>query len=287
MGTPRGILRGVMPRLGCSGGACPPLAGRSGLGRKPAYRPARTRTACSSLGKLHTALLPGRAWRGSFWMHNGGAPGFFSHSPGIRRAHNRRREMAYLPPADGNINIFTAYWQYGGVAEGENICHNKNNMNTISWLAYAFLSAIFAALVAIFGKIGLSKIDSTLATALRAVVMAGITVFAAIGLGKFKGFSWDSIGAKDWLWIVLAGVAGAMSWIFYFYALKNGPAPAVAAIDRLSLLFVFIMAVLFLKDPFTWRAGIGAVLVGLGAFMISVSPEIWQRTIAAFQSLLK
>lgn len=143
----------------------------------------------------------------------------------------------------------------------------------MNWFWYALLSAICAALVAIFGKIGLSKLDSTLATALRAVVMAGITMLAAILLGKFRNFTWNSVSDREWLWIVLAGVAGALSWIFYFYALKNGPAPAVAAIDRLSLLFVFILAVLVLKDPFTWKSGIGAILVGVGALMMSMSWE--------------
>ena len=157
----------------------------------------------------------------------------------------------------------------------------------MNWFWYALLSAICAALVAIFGKIGLSKLDSTLATALRAVVMAGITLFAALLLGKFKDFTWHTVSDKEWFWIVLAGVAGALSWIFYFYALKEGPAPAVAAIDRLSLLFVFILAVLVLRDVFTWRAAIGAVLVGLGAFMMSVSQEVWQRLLGGFANLFK
>ncbi|MFH0891061.1 MAG: EamA family transporter [Candidatus Liptonbacteria bacterium] len=157
----------------------------------------------------------------------------------------------------------------------------------MNWFWYAVLSAICAALVAIFGKMGLSRLDSTLATALRAVVMAGITILAAILLGKFKGFTWQSVTEKEWLWIVLAGVAGALSWIFYFYALKNGPAPAVAAIDRLSLLFVFVLAVLVLKDPFTWRSTAGAILVGLGAFMMSVSQESWQRAWGALVNFFK
>jgi len=157
----------------------------------------------------------------------------------------------------------------------------------MNWFWYALLSAIFAALVAIFGKIGLSKLDSTLATALRAVVMAGITMLAAILLGKFRNFTWNSVSDREWLWIVLAGVAGALSWIFYFYALKNGPAPAVAAIDRLSLLFVFVLAVLVLKDPFTWKSGIGAVLVGAGALMMSMSWDQLKFLANGFLGLFK
>lgn len=137
------------------------------------------------------------------------------------------------------------------------------------WLLYAFLSAITAALVAIFGKIGLSTVNPMLATAVRAVIMAIATVTFAFSLGKFRGFTLTTLTGGEWLWIALAGLAGALSWIFYFYALQMGQATPVAAIDRLSLVFVLILAAFFLGEKFTLQSAIGAVLMVIGAILIS------------------
>ena len=138
----------------------------------------------------------------------------------------------------------------------------------MSWIVYAILSAVFAALVAIFGKVGIANVDSTLATAVRAIVMAIFLVIVTLSLGKYHLLS--SINNKALLFIVLSGIAGAISWIFYFIALKNGPASGVAALDRLSVVFVLILAVLFLSQHLTWKAGIGAILLTAGAIMMSI-----------------
>ena len=138
------------------------------------------------------------------------------------------------------------------------------------WLLYAFLSAITAALVAIFGKLGLEKVDTTLATAVRAVVMAGLLVITALVLKKFDGFSVHAWTNKQWLYIILAGIAGALSWLFYFSALKLGLASRVAAIDRLSVVFVFIFAALFLGEPLKLKSSLGALLIAIGAIIIVV-----------------
>lgn len=143
------------------------------------------------------------------------------------------------------------------------------------WAIYALLSAVSAALVAIFGKVGLQQLDSTLATAIRAVVMAAVTLLAALTLGKFKGFTWNALAGREWLWITLAGLAGAMSWLFYFYALKTGPVTPVAVIDRLSIVFVFVFAVLFLGDAWNWRGATGVSLIVLGALLVSLKAEQW------------
>jgi transporter family protein len=137
------------------------------------------------------------------------------------------------------------------------------------WLLFALLSAITAALVAIFGKIGLSAVNPMLATAVRAVIMALATVIFAFSLGKFRGFTFAALSGGEWLWIVLAGLAGALSWIFYFYALQMGQATPVAAIDRLSMVFVLILAVIFLGEKLTWQSALGALFVVLGAILIS------------------
>lgn len=138
------------------------------------------------------------------------------------------------------------------------------------WIAYAFLSAFFASLVAIFGKIGLKAIDSTLATTIRAIIMAAFLALLSLALKKFNGFHLSSFSAREWLFIALSGVAGALSWLCYFFALKNGPTTAVSAIDRTSVIFVAVLAALFLGDSFGWKTGLGALLVAAGAFLITL-----------------
>jgi len=138
------------------------------------------------------------------------------------------------------------------------------------WVIYAFLSAGFAALVAIFGKLGLKGIDPTLATTLRAIIMAGLLVAVSLAFRKFDGFSFGALTGREWSYIILAGVAGALSWLFYFTALRSGNAGAVSAIDRLSIVFVVILAALFLGETFTWKIGLGAGLIALGAFLITM-----------------
>lgn len=136
----------------------------------------------------------------------------------------------------------------------------------MSWIIFALFSAVFAALVAIFGKIGISNVDSTLATTVRAAIMAIFLLIVAGLMGKFKLLS--SIDNKALTFITLSGVAGALSWLFYFFALKNGPAAGVAALDRLSVVFVLIFAALFLAEAITWKTGIAAILITLGAFLM-------------------
>ena len=136
------------------------------------------------------------------------------------------------------------------------------------WFLFAILSAVFAALVAIFGKIGVLGVDSTLATTVRALIMSIFLVVTSLFLGKFKLLS--TIKSKTFLFIVLSGVAGALSWLFYFFALKKGPAPGVAALDRLSIVFVVIFSILILGDKLTWKLVAGAILMTLGALLMSL-----------------
>ena len=138
------------------------------------------------------------------------------------------------------------------------------------WLLFAFLSAIFAALVAIFGKLGLQKIDTTLATTIRSIIMAGFLVVVALILGKFKDFAMSGVGGKQWALIIAAGVAGALSWLFYFSALRLGLASRVAAIDRLSVVFVLLLSVVLLGEHLTWKSGLGALLIAGGAILMTI-----------------
>ena len=134
------------------------------------------------------------------------------------------------------------------------------------WIGYALLSAIFAAAVAILGKIGLKEVDSTLATTIRAVVMAIFLLGAAAVLQKFSLLK--TVGNQTLTFIIFSGVAGALSWLFYFLALKYGPATGVAALDRLSVVFVVILAAMFLGEALTLKSVSGLVLLVLGALLL-------------------
>lgn len=140
------------------------------------------------------------------------------------------------------------------------------------WPLYALFSAISAAFVAIFAKLGLKDIDPTLATTLRSLIMAAFLVVIATALGKFEPFAPSDYSFRQWGLIVMAGIAGAVSWLFYFLALRDGNASAVAAIDRLSLVFVVVLAALFLSEKLSFQVVIGAVLMSLGAILISLKP---------------
>lgn len=137
---------------------------------------------------------------------------------------------------------------------------------SIMWIGYALLSAVFAAAVAILGKIGLKNVDSTLATTIRAVVMAVFLLGAAAVLQKFSLIK--TVGSQTLTFIIFSGVAGALSWLFYFLALKNGPATGVAALDRLSVVFVVILAAMFLGEALTLKSISGLILLVLGALLL-------------------
>jgi len=139
-----------------------------------------------------------------------------------------------------------------------------------TWLIFSILSALMASLVAVFGKLGLKNIDSTLATTIRSIVMALFLIITSFVLKKFDGFSFHSMVLKDWILIVLAGIAGAMSWLFYFMALKSGNATKVVAIDRLSLVFVAVLAFIFLGETLNWQEMIGVAMMVGGAIIVSI-----------------
>jgi transporter family protein len=136
------------------------------------------------------------------------------------------------------------------------------------WIAYALGSAATAALVSIFGKIGLQQVDPTQATVIRGVIMAAILAFGGIAFGKFAGFSFASLGGKAWIFIALSGLAGAASWLLYFIALQQGPAGAVAVIDKLSVVLVLLLAAVFLGEALTVRSGLGLLLTVAGTLLI-------------------
>ena len=142
------------------------------------------------------------------------------------------------------------------------------------YLLYAFLSAIFASMTAILVKIGLSNINSNLATAIRTIViliMSWVVVFYVNSYNSINTIeAVKNIDKKTLLFIILSGVATGLSWLFYFKALQIGEVNKVVVIDKLSLVFTIILAALFLKEALTLKVIIGALMITAGTLIISL-----------------
>ncbi len=136
------------------------------------------------------------------------------------------------------------------------------------WMLYAAGSALAAAAVALFAKVGLKEVDPTLATIIRGVVMAVLLVAAGFALKKFDGFNPLAVGGRTWAFIFLSAFAGAASWLLYFIALKSGPVSAVAVIDRMSVVVIILFAALFLGEAFTLKSVLGILLIMAGTLFI-------------------
>jgi len=134
------------------------------------------------------------------------------------------------------------------------------------WWIYALLSAVFAALTAIFAKIGIKGVNSDLATAVRTVVILFIAWTIVFVRGNAKDI--NLLSKENIIFLVLSGVATGLSWIFYFKALSLGDASKVAPIDKLSVAFVIILAALFLKETVTIKTVIGAALIIGGSLVL-------------------
>lgn len=142
----------------------------------------------------------------------------------------------------------------------------------MSWIVYAFLAALSAAVVGVLSKIGIAGIDSTLATTIRGLAIAVFMGGAALMLGKWSTIA--TVSPKTLLFIVLTGIFGGLSWLWGFAALKaGGDATAVNAIDRLSLVFLLILAIFFLGEEFTWAKFSGVFLIVFGTILVSLKPE--------------
>lgn len=134
------------------------------------------------------------------------------------------------------------------------------------WKLYALLSALFAALTALFAKIGVKDIDSNLATAIRTTIILLLTwgIVAASGqLGSIK-----SVSKYTWLFLVLSGLATGLSWLCYFKAIQLGDVSRVAPIDKLSVVFTIILAAIFLHESLTPKVIVGALLITAGAIVM-------------------
>lgn len=155
----------------------------------------------------------------------------------------------------------------------------------MTWVAYAFLAAVSAAIVGILSKVGIAGIDSTLATAIRGLSIAVFMGGAAVFLGKWQGLM--TVSPKTFFFIILTGIFGGLSWLWGFMALKaGGDVTAVNAIDKLSLVFLLILAVLFLHESFTWAKFSGIILIVFGTLLVSFKSEQWKSALVWFRSLL-
>ncbi|MDX9892882.1 MAG: EamA family transporter [Patescibacteria group bacterium] len=138
------------------------------------------------------------------------------------------------------------------------------------WLFYALGAALFGGLIPIFSKIGLKNLDTNTATAVRALVMAVFLIGVVVFQGKTNQLPIIFANHRALLFIVLSGIAGAISWLFYFLALKFGTVYQVAPLDRLSLVFAIVFAVILLGEKLNWTSGLGAIIMVIGAVLISL-----------------
>ena len=136
------------------------------------------------------------------------------------------------------------------------------------WLVLALLSALFAALTSILAKIGIDGVNSNLATAIRTVVVV-LMAWGMVFITNTQGGIAD-ISTKSWIFLVLSGLATGASWLCYYKALQIGEASKVVPVDKLSVVITLILAFVFLHEQFTWKSGIGAVLITAGTLIMVI-----------------
>lgn len=136
-----------------------------------------------------------------------------------------------------------------------------------NWKLFALGSAIFAALTAIFGKMGVAGIDSNFATLVRTVVILCF-ISTLLYFSGFKLSSAKNLESRQFIFLVISGLCTGASWLCYYRALKLGPASGVASIDKLSVALAILMACLFLGEKMTWNLALGAALIVSGSIVI-------------------
>lgn len=137
-----------------------------------------------------------------------------------------------------------------------------------SWQFWAGLSAVFAALTAIFAKVGIENINSDFATLIRTVVILAVIAFIVFATGQFQDPA--GVGARTYVFLILSGLATGASWLCYFRALKLGQAGQVAPIDKMSVVLVAIFGVIFLGERLSGTSWFGVALIALGAVCVAI-----------------
>jgi transporter family protein len=138
---------------------------------------------------------------------------------------------------------------------------------TFDWRTYALGSAAFAALTAIFGKIGVSQINSNLATFLRTLVILAVAALLITSRGEWQRPA--QLSAKGAIFLVLSGIATGLSWLCYYRALQLAPASRVAPVDKLSVVLVVLFAAAFLGEALTWKVACGTALIAGGVWLLA------------------
>ncbi|MBP2315363.1 EamA family transporter [Azospirillum soli] len=136
-----------------------------------------------------------------------------------------------------------------------------------SWMLWALLSACFAALTAVFAKVGVEGVSSDMATLIRTAVIFPLLIGIVVASGQ--SFSPSAVSGKTWLFLVLSGLATGASWLCYFRALKLGPASQVAPVDKLSVVLVALFGVLFLGEKLSGPNWLGVVLIAAGVILLA------------------
>jgi transporter family protein len=137
----------------------------------------------------------------------------------------------------------------------------------LTWQFWAILSAVFAALTAIFAKVGIANVNSDFATFIRTVVIMAVLASILTAIGGWQPVG--SIAPKTWTFLILSGLATGASWICYFRALKIGDAARVAPVDKMSVVLVAVFAVLFLGERLSWPNWLGILLIAGGTMLVA------------------
>ena len=141
-------------------------------------------------------------------------------------------------------------------------------MTTTGWLFWAMLSAVFAALTAVFAKVGVSGVDSDLATLIRTAIVLMLLVPLVLATGKWSDPF--ALPPRTLLFLALSAAATAASWICYYRALQIGDTAQVTAIDKTSVVLVALFALVFLGERLSWLSWLGVLLIGIGAVVLTV-----------------
>ena len=134
------------------------------------------------------------------------------------------------------------------------------------WFVFALLSAVFAALTSILAKVGIDGVNSNLATAIRTVVVVGMSWAMVFITGSQGGIT--EISKKSWIFLILSGLATGASWLCYYKALQIGDASKVVPVDKLSVVFTVVLAFVFLHEQFTPKSVIGCLLIAAGTLLM-------------------
>ena len=134
------------------------------------------------------------------------------------------------------------------------------------WWTYALLSALFAALTAIFAKVGVTNVNSDLATAIRTIIILFVAWGIAFARGEAKGIY--TLSKHNLIFLLISGICTGLSWVFYFKALQIGKVSQVAPVDKLSVALTITLSVVFLGEVLTWKTAIGAALIITGTLVL-------------------